>query len=70
MLQDVVGDQRAAGLLVEVDVPGAPALPFEAARALCGACREALTNVAKHSGQARAFVRVRVHGVARHRGGS
>jgi signal transduction histidine kinase len=62
MLLDVVDEQRAMGLQVEVELCPAPALPFEAARALCGACREALTNVAKHSGQARASVQVRVHG--------
>jgi signal transduction histidine kinase len=62
MLLDVIGEQRAGGLHVEVEIPKTPPLPFEAARALCGACREALTNVAKHSGQARASVQIRVHG--------
>ncbi len=62
MLQKLARDQRALGLQVEVDLPAPPALPFEAVNALCGACREALTNVAKHSGQARAVVKARVAG--------
>ncbi len=62
MLWDLIDDQRSAGLQIDVDLPELPVLPFHAARALCGACREALTNVAKHSGQARAWVQVSVHG--------
>ena len=62
LLTAEINDRADASLHVEVSVEPAPGLPWPAALALAGACGEALTNVAKHSGVRRARVNVRVEG--------
>ncbi len=62
-LRDLVAEKMVAGMNIELELPDRePAIPHAAASAVAGAVREALTNVAKHSGTTRASVSVR-HGV-------
>jgi signal transduction histidine kinase len=57
----VVGDLRARGLTVHVEVDGdeAPVLPARVTTAIANATREALSNVAAHAGTGEAWVEVR-----------
>lgn len=51
-------DLDATQLAVEFDAPARLVLPFDSARAIADAAREALTNVRRHAGTARATVRL------------
>jgi signal transduction histidine kinase len=53
-------DLDVAHLTVELDVPERLPLPFEVARAIADAAREAVTNVRRHAGTDRA--EIRLHG--------
>jgi hypothetical protein len=58
-LRELVAEKTATGLGVVLELPGAlPPLSADVRRALLDATREALTNVSKHAGVARATVRV------------
>ena len=59
LLEAEVGERALGRMQVELSIQRTPALPWPAALALAGACREALTNVAKHAGVSRAAVNVR-----------
>jgi len=62
-LGTLVGNMAAAGLKVELETEGSPApLPASVEVAAYRIIREALTNSARHSGAARATVRVRYRG--------
>ena len=62
LLEAEVGERADGRLRVELSIEATPALPWPAALAMAGACGEALTNVAKHAGVARASVTVRTDG--------
>ena len=59
-LEQLVEQVRAAGLAVTLDVDGASSLPPGHGLAVYRVVQEALTNVLKHAGAARATVTVRV----------
>jgi two-component sensor histidine kinase len=60
----VVGDLRARGLTVHMEVDGdgeqAPAIPARVTTAIANATREALSNVAAHAGTSEAWVEIRL----------
>lgn len=59
-LRELVAEKAVGGLLVDLAIPAdLPAPDATGTRALLGAVREALTNVAKHAGTDSAEVRVR-----------
>jgi two-component sensor histidine kinase len=62
LLEAEVSERADGRLTVALSIEPTPTLPWPAALAMAGACGEALTNVTKHAGVARAMVSVSTDG--------